>query len=658
MDLSGIEFPLTVYQIPKIEKQNNININLFGYEEKNVYAIYISKADNSDHVELLYTEGKYNGEERQHYSLIKDFNRLMCHFTKHKGKKHFCMHCLQCFYSTESLAKHREYCFAINGVQAVEMPKPYIDKNGKERVPCVYFRNHHRQLPVPFVIYADFECNTEKVSSCQQSDKKSYTEQYQKHTASSYAYKVICHYDKQYSGDLKIYRGENPINKFIKSMFREVKNCQDIVKKNFNKPLQMTSKDEGNFKKATRCHICRKIYKEDEEPVRDHCHITGKYRGSAHAACNLKLQISAEKIRIPVIFHNLRGYDSHFIINELGELSSEGENFTVNVIPNNTEIYRAFYIGKHLAFIDSFQFMGSSLEKLASNLPGDKFIYAGEYFTDKEQFDLVKEKGVYPYDYMDSPSKFNDTVLPSREDFYGLLNDEDISDDDYKHAKDVWDTFKLKNMGEYHDLYLRTDILLLTDVFENFRVACLENYGLDPAHYITTPGLSWDAMLKKTGVELELLTDVDMYQFFERGIRGGISVITHRYAKANNPYMKLCNPENDTSYIIYLDANNLYGWAMVQPLPYGGFRWVEPKHYTIKEPGIGYIYEVDLEYPEELHDLHNHYPCAPESMKVSDEMLSPYCKSIKEDYKISSGNVPKLIPTLYDKEHYVLHEKI
>ena len=239
--------------------------------------------------------------------------------------------------------------------------------------------------------------------------------------------------------------------------------------------------------------------------------------------------------------------------------------------------------------------------------------------------------------------------------FYSLLNDENISYDDYKHAKDVWNAFSMENMGEYHDLYLRSDVLLLADVFENFRVACLENYTLDPSHYVSTPGLSWDAMLKYTKVELELLTDVDMHRFFERGTRGGISVITHRYAKANNPYMKVYNSEDDTSYIMYLD--NLYGWAMVQPLPYGGFRWVEPKHYTQKEPGIGYIYEVDLEYPEELHDLHNHYPCAPESMKVSDDMLSPYCKSIKEDYKISSGNVAKLIPSLYDKKHYVLHEK-
>ena len=175
-------------------------------------------------------------------------------------------------------------------------------------------------------------------------------------------------------------------------MFQEVKNCQKVIKDHFNKPLVMTTRDECNFINATHCHICNKKYCRNEKPVRDHCHITGKYRGSAHAACNLKLQISAEKIKIPVIFHNLRGYDSHFIINELGELISEGENFTVNVIPNNTEKYMAFYIGKHLAFIDSFQFMSSSLEKLANNLPEERFIYTREYFKDEDQFHLVKKR--------------------------------------------------------------------------------------------------------------------------------------------------------------------------------------------------------------------------------------------------------------------------
>ena len=271
----------------------------------------------------------------------------------------------------------------------------------------------------------------------------------------------------------------------------------------------------------------------------------------------------------------------------------------------------------------------SSLATLADNLPENKSIYTKKYFTDENQFKLMKKKGVYPYDYMDSPSKFGDTQLPEREDFYSLLTDQDISDDDYGHAEEVWNTFGIKNMGEYPDLYLKSDILLLADVFENFRDTCLLYYGLDPAHYVSAPGLTWDAMLKMTGINLELTTDIDQQLFIERGMRGGISYIAHRHARANNKYIKFCNPEDDTTYIIYLDANNLYGWAMIQPLPYGGFKWVEPKYYKGKVEGIGYIYEVDLEKPDELHDLHNDYPLAPEKLCVNDEMLSDYCRDIK-----------------------------
>ena len=659
LDFSGITFPATINQINRIEKQNKININLFGYEKQSVYPIKISEESYDDHLELLYLEGKNElGEETTHYVYIKDFDRLMFNFTKHKGKKNFCMCCLQCFYSKESLAKHRVYCLAINGVQAIKMPEKYKDKNGVWRSPCVYFKNHHKSLPVPFSIYADFECNTEKISSCQPSDKKSYTEKYQKHTACSFGYKVVCHYDSQYSGDIVIYRGEDCIQKFIKSMFEEVKNCQSIIRDNFNKPLKMTKRDEKAFKKATRCYICEKKYREDDEPVRDHCHITGKYRGSAHQSCNLKLQISAEKIKIPVVFHNLKGYDSHFIMNELGELIKQGEeNIKINVIAQNAEKYMAFYIGKHLSFIDSFAFMSSSLDKLASNLEDRHFIYTKEYFIDPIKFNLVKRKGVYPYDYMDSFSKFNDTKLPDIEEFYSQLIDEGISEDAYSHAQNVWNTFNLQNMGDYHDLYLKTDILLLVDVFENFRKTCLTYYGLDPLHYITSPGLAWDAMLKMTGINLELITDIDMQLFIEKGLRGGISYIAHRQAEANNKYMKNFDPIKFISYIMYLDANNLYGWAMSQPLPYGNFRWVNADGVIPKREGVGHIYEVDLEYPEELHDPHNDYPCAPEKIKVGDDKLSKYCKEIKEKFNISSGNVKKLITTLSDKKNYVLHEE-
>ena len=591
----------------------------------------------------------------------------MYNFTKHKGKKHFCRHCLQCFYSNESLAKHRVNCIAINGVQAIKMPEKYTDKNGVERSPCVYFKNHHKSLPVPFCIVADFEANTEKVAdleaNTEKSDSKSYTEKYQKHTACSFGYKVVCHYDQKYSGDVVIYRGEDCIQRFMKCMFEEVKNCQSIIRDNFNKPLKMTNEDEESFNEATHCHICEKKYKVDDlPPVRDHCHVTGKYRGSAHQTCNLKLQISAEKIKIPVIFHNLKGYDSHFIINELGELIKKGqegeEGISIKVIPQNAEKYMAFYINNHLSFIDSLQFMSSSLDKLASNLSEDDFIYTKKYFTDPVQFNLMKRKGVYPYDYMDSFSKFNDTELPKRGEFYRLLTDNNISEDDYRHARDIWNTFNLHNMGEYHDLYLKTDILLLTDVLENFRKACIANYKLDPLHYITSPGLAWDAMLKMTGINLELITDIDMQLFLERGMKGGISNITHRHAKANNKYMKNYDPDKPSSYIMYLDANNLYGWAMSQPLPYGNFRLVNADSVIPKKKGIGHIYEVDLEYPEELHDLHNDYPCAPEKIKVTDDMLSDYCREIKDKFNLNSGNVSKLIPNLMDKKNYVIHEEL
>ena len=157
------------------------------------------------------------------------------------------------------------------------------------------------------------------------------------------------------------------------------------------------------------------------------------------------------------------------------------------------------------------------------------------------QFNLMKQKGIYPYDHMDSFDRFNETKLPEKQDFYSILNNEHISDEQYKHAQNVWNTFNLKTMGDYHDLYLKSDILLLADVFENFRKTCLQYYKLDPCHYFTSPGLSWDAMLKMTNIKLELITDIDMFQFIEKGMRGGTSYIANRYGEANNKYMKTYN---------------------------------------------------------------------------------------------------------------------
>ena len=659
LDYSSIKFPVTVKQINKIEKQNNICINLFGYEEKQKFPIFISKEKFTDHIELLLiTEGENN-----HYVLIKDFNKFMFNQTKHEHRKHFCMHCLQCFSREDVLTEHKNNCISINGKQAIKMP----EKGDK-----VYFKNHHKQLSVPFVIYADFEAITEKVSGCQPSNEKSYTEAYQKHTDCGFGYKVVCCYEDKYTKPVQIYRGENAVYKFMENMLEEVNWCKQTMKKQFKKPLIMTKENETDFQKAIKCHICDIKYTNKDIRVRDHCHITGKFRGSAHQDCNLKLKINPDNIKIPVIFHNLRGYDSHFIMQQIGKIAKEhtytnkkGEKIEMNIncIPNNMEKYMAFMLGNHLVFLDSFQFMSSSLDNLIKNLPDEAFKYTKQEFK-KEQFELMKQKGVYPYDYMDNFEKFNNTQLPNKDEFYSILNHEFISDEQYEHAQNVWDTFNLKTMGDYHDLYLKSDILLLADVFENFRETCLQYYKLDPCHYFTSPGLSWDAMLKMTDIKLKLIVDIDMFQFIEKGLRGGVSYIANRYGKANNKYMKEYDEKAPSKYIMYLDANNLYGWAMSQALPTGGFKWLSQKQiekinlgkYT-DDSKKGLILEVDLEYPTKLHNSHNDYPLGPEKVKVTNEMLSDYCKKIQKKFNISSGLVHKLIPTLNDKQKYVLHYK-
>ena len=237
-------------------------------------------------------------------------------------------------------------------------------------------------------------------------------------------------------------------------------------------------------------------------------------------------------------------------------------------------------------------------------------------------------KGVYPYEYMDNWERFNETLLPSKESFYSNLNMEDIDDIDYRLGNNVFIKFKLNNLGDYHDPYVQSDTLLLAAVFENFRDMCLKEYELDPAHFLSLPGLAWKACLKKTNIELELLTDYDMVLMVEEGIRGGICHSVHRYAKANNKYMKNYNNE-ESPYIQYLDTNNLIGWVMSKKFPVNGFKWIDNnetaglvinkefiKNYN-ENDNKGYIFEVDVKYPKKLHELHSDLPFSPERMEIN-----------------------------------------
>ena len=322
-DWTGIEFPVSLKLIDKFEKSNPYAINVFGYE-KVVYPLRISKKKNKV-INLLLIAN----EETNHYCWIKNMSRLLSkNINNHQHKRHFCYRCLNSFPSVKSLNKHAEYCQNNEAVK-IEMP------TGK-----LYFKNHYRKQRVPFVVYADFECFTEKIDTCEPNDTKSFTNRYQKHKPSGFCYLIKCFDDNLLSPKLVQYTAESPDDDvprlFIESLEKDIKDIYNKFKK--PKEMVMTIDDQLDFRRATHCHICEDILEDTDDEnyrrVRDHCHLTGKFRGAAHNICNLKYRLPKF---FPVIFHNLSGYDSHLFIKNLGK--SEGN---IKCIPNNEEKYISF----------------------------------------------------------------------------------------------------------------------------------------------------------------------------------------------------------------------------------------------------------------------------------------------------------------------------
>ena len=648
LNMEGIDYPVNIKgHIKRFEKQNpDISVSVLGYsKDEKIYPLRRSK-------HAMKNKRKYNiilllikDGDNSHYCLVKDESALLSsQVNKRKGKLYFCLNCLNGFDTPEKLENHKKYCEEEESVK-ITMPPPNTFIN---------FKNFVHSEKAPFAIYADFESVLKPLDNCNPDPNRSYTKKYNKHEAVSFVYYIKSFNESVYKSKLRSYvreKEEDPdtTETFIKWLEEDVK----IIANLGNKPMDITPEVEEQFKQASNCWICGNLL-NSQDRVRDHCHFTGRYRGAAHNRCNLQY---SKPNNISVFFHNLTGYDSHLFIKKLNKTMG-----TIDCIPNNEENYISFsktiktgeYVNKKgetkdknfkIIFKDSMKFLNTSIEALVNNLPEDGFKNLEKYFK-PYQAKLLKQKGFFPYEYLDNLEKLKDTITPPQDAFYSNLSGKGINKSCYEHVLNVWEKFNIKTLKDYLKLYNISDVLLLADVFENFRDICLKNYGLDPVHYYTAPGLAWDAMLKITKINLELLSDVDKLLMIEKGIRGGISIISNRYGKANNKYMKDFNNSEPSKYLTYLDANNLYGWAMKQKLPTHKFEWMTNKEIeNIFNNQIVQVWEktpcileVDLEYPEELHDRHNDYPLCPERVECD-------------------HGVKKLIPNLRNKNNYVIHYK-
>jgi hypothetical protein len=522
-----ISFPTTLRDILKFEKNNlNVSVNVYGLENKlqppkkfssyEVFPLKVVDNEKRDHFDLLLVTDNNN----THYTYISNFSRLIrSQKTNHEGQVVFCKRCFSSF-------DKQNLKYKLSGQAALEHHKlicgphkpirPKMPADG-EVLEFTAWQNTQRH---PIVIYADFEALLIKSNE----RKGENTTIYQKHCPMSYGFLVKASDDvptellREFNIPTKpvIYRGSESRQDVAKHFIENISDVAEKIEKllETNIILNMSDDDNAKHNSCFKCNLC-KCDLNTYTRVRDHDHLTGKFRQTLCSRCNLSLK---QPKYVPVFLHNLSNYDAHFIIKELDYNSKR-----INVIPNSEEKFISFskYISNtfSIRFVDTFRFMSTRLSTLAANLVTpdlEKFRETGKHFSNNEM-PLVTRKGVYPYDFTDDWCKLEQTSLPPIEDFYSTLIEEHIKDSEYQFAVEVWSHFNCKTLGEYSDLYLKIDVLLLADVFENFRDLCLNTYHLDPAYYFTAPAFSFDAMLKYTMIKLELLADYEMLLMFEDG---------------------------------------------------------------------------------------------------------------------------------------------
>lgn len=650
--VSFIKFPVSLKEAVSFEKQTPFSLNIFGLSGKDnlLFPYYVSSAENkkSSHIDLLF--------HNDHYYGITNLGALVRSVTsKNTRICHVCPYCMSNFSSLNSFKIHKYLC--LNKTQPLQFP--VVGNHIKT------FTNYTNLVEAPFVIYADLEsiiCKKKFVPKGSNL-KQIYT---QDHECIAWCSYTVCRPNNAFSSVLPIhYIGANAIQSFFNHIesefFRISKILQDV-----DIPLTMTDEDNDLHATKSFCQFCLVQFSEENQKVRDHCHLSGKFRFSLCSDCNLTYAAKNKKRhKVIVLFHGLSNYDSHFLIQEIHTLVKR-KKLAVSVIPRTSEKYLSFSVGG-IQYKDTYQFLGASLAQLVKDLVDKSkshFTFTKQVYFDPKLEEVIYGKGVFPYNYLTSLKVLEEKHLPPKSEFFNDLTQEHISDADYNFAQRAWLLAGCKTFGDYLLLYLTLDVLLLADVMENFRSACMIDYELDPVHYFSAAHYTFDAYMRKSGVEFELLTDVNQYFFCLQGIRGGLSMVAHkRFSEANNKFMKEFDESKPSKFLIDLDANNLYGRCMMDHLPYADFEWCLPSDELVSEilqlsdtSEKGYLLQVDLEYDSRVHDLHEDYPLAPHKCTKKIKDLSPFSQSIVEEHNLKkSTGFEKLMATLDKKQYYIIH---
>jgi len=655
-NLKGFIFPLAYSDIKKFivaNKHLELSINLYGYEKGEFYIILLSDEEKKNHLDLLLLES----ENKFHYCLIEDFDTTF-HSEVSKNKKpiFFCKTCLAHYSNTKNLKTHKE----------IGCGNTVVNFNKKE----IKFEKFETCYKMKFIAYGDLECLLKSISSTQPNPSTSYTLPYQYHQCFAGAYLWTSYTNDKYLEKIRIFEGEDTIFKFIESLEADV---LYLFKTYFSKkyPITKISNEVKNFllkKQNNKCKICGKelIGKIDL----DHDHslrpdklypgadpnepFCGNARGYVHGLCN---RICKEKYIFPIYFHNALSYDIHILVLALSKLGRE-----LFIIPRTSEKYTMLswkiFIDKYLSLtirvVDSYQFLNSSLASLVDSI--HKFPIYEKYLKETHKnykFDSrIYKKQLMCYEKFTSFEILSETEFPPITDFFNTLTLEKATEEDYQYSLNLYKALNMHNLLDFVIFYLCSDVYLLTEVFTQFRDLVYLHYKVDPAHYFSLAGFSFNCALSYTDKTLELLPNVDFVNYVEKSIRGGICQGNFHLIEANSRHLKngVDSSKGEEQQIIFLDTVSLYPYCMSNfPLPEGGYRWANKEELNqiqfnlskmSNDPDLGYLVMVDLRYPPSIHQGHRFFPLCPEHKLIKNSKYT------------------KLVSTLYDKKSYICHIKL